>query len=459
MIPGVSCVTLSAVCVSFHMQSQDPLSGRHWLTHCISCEGACGAVRMSIRVLESAPALDDTLVHVTLSHDHRAAAATPAPPLQACPESQSEALDFFASLDATKAAEQGSSSAPATAGKPAAEIQNQTALKQLPSMGAVSQASEQLSIPALPELSGVTSTATTAESMSANKTSAPVSLVLGAALSQSWGLPLPWPLPSWRPATTPAATTAAVPATTTAAMTAAMPATPTTTLDATMPAATPTASAAANAWAATPAATPAATEAQADPYQKLESSLVDEAFQLHETPEAVASLNVPQDDSSPSTTAQASNPSMSSDSPHADESCRMCVSVPESESAQPFESAQQQHMPTSAPNSELPKHFPLSAAAPQSVTPPAGADSDNDRTVTSQNGLQRQHGHPHLGSGSLTQLEETAPEAALSAQDAAPDSAEHDLAEHDSTELAHFKPEQQALLAKGLQLCNQVQQV
>ena len=430
-------------------------------------------MRMSIRVSESASAPEDTLVQVMLSPDHDAAAAASPFPSQACSESKSEALHSCVSLEATKTAEQGSSSAQTTAGKPAAESQNQTAYQQQPSMRAVSKAYEQLVAPTLPEVPIVTSTAPTAEVLPANKSSAPVSLVSGAALSQSYGLPLPWPLPSWRPATTPAATTAAIPAATaatmTATVTAAIPATPTTILDDTTPAVTPAAtsaaSAAANAQATTsaamPAAMPAATEAQitADLRQKLESSLADEAFQSHQAPEALASQNAPITHSSPSTTALATIPNLSSDSPHYEKLSRAYVSVPGSELTQSLESAQQRHMPTSALNSRLPMRLPLSAAASQSFTPPVVADADSDNTSSSQNGLHHHHGHPRLGLGSLTQLEKTAPEAPLSAQDAASDSAEHDLAEHDSIELAHFKPEQQALLAKGRQLCIQVQQV
>ena len=415
---------------------------------------------MSIRVSESASAHDGTLVHVTLSHHHNAAAAAPSSTSQARSESvsKSEALAFSASLEATRLADHRSSSAPTTAGKPAAESQTRTAPKQQPSTGAVSTVNMHLGAPKLPELPVMTSTDATAESLPSTMGSAPVSRVLGSALSQSWGLPRPWPLPSWRPA--------ARPATTTAAMTAAIPVTPPTILDATTPASTPAATSAANALATTPAATsatpPAATEAQAivDSLQMHEPSLADRAFQFHSASEALALPNA----ASPSTTVQASASNMSLDPTHAEELCSTCVSVPGSESAQPLQAAQQRHMPTSATDSRLPKHFRLSAAASLSLTPSAVTDADADTTAASQNGLRHHHDHPHLGPGSLTHLEEpslerAAPEAALSAQDAAPGSTEDDCSEYDPIELPHFKPEQQALLAKGLQLCIQVHQV
>lgn len=153
---------------------------------------------------------------------------------------------------------------------------------------------------------------------------------------------------------------------------------------------------------------------------------------------------------------------MSSDSPRAGESWRSRVSEPGYESAQLLESTQHQHVPNSAPKSGLSKHLPLSAA--ESVKPAAVADADSVKTATSQNGLQHRHDHPHVGAGSSAQLDEpsfegTAPEAAPGAQEAAPDSAEHDYPEPNLAELAQLKPEQQALLAKGLQLCIQVHQV
>ena len=407
---------------------------------------------------------NDTLVHVTLSHHPNAEAAAPSAPSQAPSESKSEALDSSASLETTKADDHRSSSAPTTAAESAAESQTQTAPKQ-PSVGAVSKVNKQLDPPTLSELPVMTSTAATAERPPSTMGSAPVSRVLGAALSQSWGLPLPWPLPSWRPAAPRAATTAARPATTTAAMTAAVPAIPANILDATTLAATPAAISAANALATIPAATPAttlaATEAQgtADSLQRREPSLADRAFQCPGAAKALASQNA----SSPSAKAQEFASNMSLDSPHDDEVYRTCVPVPGSESAQPLESAQQRHMPTSEPNSGLPEHFPQLTAASQSMTPSAVADADNDKTAASENGLRHHHDHPHLCPGSLSPLEEpflerTAPEAALTAQDA-PDSTDNDSPEHDSTELAHLKPEQQALLAKGLQLCIQVHQV
>ena len=414
---------------------------------------------MSIRVLESASAQDETLVHVTLSLHHNAAAAASPSPSRVTSQSKSEALDSFASLEATKTADQRRPSAPTIAGKPAAESQIKTAPKQQPPVGADSQACERLGIPTLPEVPFVTSTASTAESLQTTMGSAPGSRVLGSAIPQSWGLPLPWPLPSWRPATTTAATaaattaatiaatTAAISATTTAAMTAVIPARKTTMLNATIP-------------AATPAARSAASEAQAtaDSQQKLESSLTDKAFHGHGVFGALALPNA----SSPSTTAHAFASNMSSDSPRAGESWRSRVSEPGSESAQLLESTQHQHVPNSAPKSGLSKHLPLSAA--ESVKPAAVADADSVKTATSQNGLQHRHDHPHVGAESSAQLDEpsferTAPEAAPGAQEAAPDSAEHDYPEPNLAELAQLKPEQQALLAKGLQLCIQVHQV
>ena len=414
---------------------------------------------MSIRILESASADDDTLVHVTLSHS--SSMAPDAPSCSPSPEPKSDVASS-ASFEASRVAH-AQMPASTTLGKPAAESQTETATKQQPSMEAVSKADKQPSIPILPELPVMTRTAATAESLpSSLRSSAPVSRVLGGALSQSWGLPLPWPLPSWRPATTPAATTAAISATTTAGMTSAVPATPPTMLYATTPAATPAASSAANAWpATTPATKLASSEAQAiaDSHQEGEPSLADRAFHRHGASEATASPRA----SSPPTTAQAFASNLSPESSYPDEICRTCVSVPLSGSAQPLESTQQQHVPKSVPDNSLPKHFPLSAAASLSVTLPAVADADVGKTATSQKGVQRGHDHPHLGSGSLIRLEEpserTVPEATLSAHAAAPDSAEHDSGEHSSTEKTHLKPEQQALLAKGLQLCIQVQQV
>lgn len=481
----------------------------------VAFAGASSAVHVSIRVSEAASAQDETVVYLMLSH-HQGAAAN----AHSC--SESNVVESSASFEATEATH-SQKPAPTTAGQPAANPQTHAAPRQQSSTGAVSTVNaEQDGNPVLPDGTGTASTAESPPP-SIGCSPGSRALGGGPSKSWGLPLPWPLPswrpptITAAVPTTTTATNAASMPAATAAATsTIIVAATTSNATSAASSAATPAATS-----AATPAAAQAHLTANSP--QKVEPSLADTAFHSHGASEALTSPNTLQDSASPLVTAQACTSGVSSDSAQHHESSHTGGSVPGSDSAQCLESArtleanpacdmrQQPHKPDSVASSGSQKR--LVTAASLSVAPSTDAITDadgltdahtNTAAASQYDARHRHYDHLNLGLGFPSQLEEPFPERTASDAPSCPQVAAHDSAEvtqvaapesanlpqavapdstelaqvvapesaylpqavapssadiTDSSELAGMKPEQKALLAKGLQLCMQVHQV
>lgn len=353
-------------------------------------------------------------VHITLQLNHKHQVSADTSPLSpACPDAKSDGVSSAAN-HANMHAVQCRPAAPNTAQKTVPEPQPQAAAEQAASMCAVVKSYEQAGALVMSELPMVVSRAPPdsrpPEGYSVRKG-------LGGTLFHLTSLnPLPWPLPSWHLNSKSAATS--------------------------LP----------------PAAADAYSPADS-PYSS-ERNQTNGSSQLHAASEAVASPIAPQDGASPPATARAAMSSTHADPAQLWKSTQPYDAVLLSESAQPLESAQQPHSPGPVPNNNQPQMScrPPSIASESSAPPSQVADSYEGAAVTqslSWDGLQH-HNDTHLAPPSSSRTEApvaegTTSKAPLHVQQL------HVAAPH--PQLADLKPEQQALLGKGLQLKTQVCQV
>ena len=386
------------------------LSGSSDLTQASVREHADGAVHVYLKILES-PSEHDELVQIMLelSHEHQLSADTPSSS-PACAPSLSAGTASAANhaIMQTVLCQPAASN---TAQKSVPEAQPGTAAEQADAKQAVSKACQQADTLMLPELPMV---ASKAPPDSAWPDRPSVRKGLGGALSHLTSLtPLPWPLPSWHPNPKQDATL--------------------------LP--------------------PAGAHTPADSPQGPESSQTDESCRLHVASEALASPNAhAQHDVSPSATERAAKSSTTVDPAPVCKSCQPCTAVLMPESPQPLESAQQPYSPGPVPNNNNRIQmlcWPSSIASESAAAPEEAADSDkgaaHNRSV-SWDGLQNLNDSrlppPFPSQTEAPVVEGPALEAPVHVQDAAPD-----------PPLADLKPEQQALLVKGLQLSVHVCQV
>lgn len=381
------------------------------LTHCI-VRHADGTVHVCLKVLEPASE-HGQLVHVTfqLSHKHRGSGDTP-PASPACPDAKSDGI-APATNHAKMHAVQCQPAAPSTAQKAVSEPQPQASAEEVVSQCTINKPHQQAGALVMSELPMVVSRAPP-DSPPPDKQS--VRKGLGGTLSHLTSMsPLPWPLPSWH----------------------------------------------LNPKSVATSLLPAAADAHspADSLHSPERNQTDGSSQLHAASEAVASPVPPQDEASPSATAQAATSRTNLGPAQVWEVTQPCNAVLLPESAQPLESAQQPHSPGPVPNNNQPQTLcrPSSIASESLAPPPDVADSDEGAAVSqsriSYSGLQN-HNDTRSAPQSSSRtdalvVEGTASKAPVPVQHvAAPDS-----------HLADLKPEQQALLVKGLRLTTQVCQV
>lgn len=361
-------------------------------------------VHVSLMVSEPAPA-HGKLVHVALSYQHHASDES-YPSSSVCPDPEEDG----SASSANHATTQKVSGQPTAANAPkahesAGEAQPGIAAEQAVSKGAASGSCEQAETLVQP----VVTSRASADSLASDGHS--ISKGLAGALSHLTSLnPLHWPIPSWN----------------------------------------------SDATSLPPAA--AGVHTPADSPQAPESSQTVESCQPHATSEALASPNPPQGAAVASATARASTTNSAPDPAQSVEPFQPGNAWPVSESAQLLESAQQRHNPgpVSINNRLLAPCLPSSTASESSALLPAAADSNKDavfvHSVSHRNGMQN-HPHPQLAQASSNLTEApvvgtTALEAPVHAQVAVPDLG-----------MTHLKPEQQALLAKGLQLSMHVCEV
>lgn len=473
---------------------------------------------MSIRVSEAASAQDEAVAFLTLSQHHGVAADS-----HGCSESELNAVESSASCEATEAAQGQKAALSLAGHAAAHPKTPPAPMQQSSTGAACTANAEQHGKPILPDGTGTASAESLPPGTGCSPVSRGLGGGPSKSWGLPLPWPLPsWRPPTTTAATPAAISNVTVAATTSNAISAASSAaisaaTIDTALAASRSIAVPAAISAASS-ASTPAATLAATQAHltADSPPNFELSLADTAFQSHAAAsEALTSPNMLQDSASPWVTAQACTSGLSSESAQTHEAGHTGGSVPGSDSAQCCESAQfleadrarelgqQPHEPDSVVSSGSLKHQRLVTAASLSVAPSTDADTDAgvvtdgvtdgvtdavtdahpNTAAASQYEVQHRHyDHLNLGLGIPSQLEEpfsertasdtpscpqvAAHDSAVVAQVAAPESA--NLAQvvacgsadiTDSTELAGMKPEQKALLAKGLQLCMQVHQV